>query len=229
MGDSSGKAKKFASLLLQGAIKKDIPLCYMTSSEAEAVKLFSNTYLALRIAFFNELDTFSELKGLDTKPIIDGVCLDPRIGNFYNNPSFGYGGYCLPKDTHQVKRNYSGIPHSIISAIVKSNKIRKKHIVAMVEKHYPRIVGIYKLTMKAGSDNYRSAAILDIIKKLQKKQILVVIFEPLIKSKRCFKCPVIDSFDEFAKMTDIIITNRMSKELRKYEDKVYTRDIFLRD
>ena len=229
IGDTSQKAQKFASLLLQGAIKKDFPVCFMPSPEAEAVKLFSNTYLALRIAFFNELDTFSELKGLDVKSIIDGVCLDPRIGNFYNNPSFGYGGYCLPKDTYQVRMNYSEVPHSIISAIVRSNRIRKKHIARMICKHNPKTVGIFKLAMKTGSDNFRSSAVLDIIKKLQKKHIAVVIFDPAIEKDNRFNCQVIKDFAAFAEMSDVIVANRVTPELEHLKHKVYTRDVFLRD
>jgi len=229
IGDTSAKAKEFAAILLQGTIKKDVPVFYMPSTEAEAVKLFSNTYLALRIAFFNEMDTFSELKGLDVKSIIEGVCHDPRIGDFYNNPSFGFGGYCLPKDTHQINKNYSEIPHSIISAIVKSNKIRKKHIVRMIDKHNPKTAGIYKLAMKSGSDNCRSSAVLDIIKKLQKKHIHVVIFDPVITKKKLFKCQVINNFDEFTKMSDIIIANRVTDKLEGIKHKVYTRDVFFRD
>jgi UDPglucose 6-dehydrogenase len=229
IGDSSPRAKEFAALLLQGAEKKDTPVCYMPSTEAEAVKLFSNTYLAMRIAFFNELDTFAELKGLDTKSIIEGVCLDPRIGGFYNNPSFGYGGYCLPKDTQQLKRNYSGIPNSLISSIIDSNNVRKDHISAMVEKGAPKTAGIYKLAMKTGSDNYRASAILDIIENLQKKRITVILFDPSINEKESFGCRVVNNFDEFIQASDIIIANRMSEELTTVKNKVYTRDIFSRD
>jgi len=229
IGDTSQEAQKFASMLMQGAAKKDFPVCFMPSPEAEAVKLFSNTYLALRVAFFNELDTFSELKGMDAKSIVDGVCLDPRIGNFYNNPSFGYGGYCLPKDTHQVRKNYSEVPHSIISAIVKSNKIRKKHIARMIDKRNPKTVGIFKLAMKAGSDNFRSSAVLDIIKKLQKMHIEVVIFDPAIEKNKRFKCHVIKDFDTFVEMSDVIVANRMPSELEHLKHKVYTRDVFFRD
>jgi len=229
IGDSSPRAKEFAALLLQGAEKKDAPVCYMPSTEAEAVKLFSNTYLAMRIAFYNELDTFAELKGLNTKSIIEGVCLDPRIGGFYNNPSFGYGGYCLPKDTQQLKRNYSGIPNSLISSIVDSNRIRKDHISAMVEKRAPKTAGIYKLAMKTGSDNYRASAILDIIKNLQKKRVTVILFDPSINEKESFGCRVISNFDEFIQTSDVIIANRMSEELTVVKNKVYTRDIFSRD
>ena len=229
MGDSSKKAKKFVDLLVQGAIKKDVPVCFMNSQEAESVKLFSNTYLALRIAFFNELDSFSEIKNLDTKSIIEGVCLDPRIGDAYNNPSFGYGGYCLPKDTNQIRKNYEGVPHRIISAIVKSNKVRKKHIVAMIEKYKPQTAGIYKLAMKSGSDNHRSSAVIDIIKKLQKRNITVIIYDPSIIKKKRFKCEVITDFNEFAAMSDVIIANRMNSELDGFQHKVYTRDIFFRD
>ena len=229
VGDTSRKGKKFCALLLQGAIKKDAPVSYMPSTEAEAVKLFANTFLALRIAFFNELDTFSELMDLDAKSIIEGVCLDPRIGSFYNNPSFGYGGYCLPKDTHQIRKNYTGVPQSLISAIVTSNKIRKKHISAMIEERSPKTAGIYKLAMKTGSDNYRSSAVLDIIKSLQAKDIPVIIYDPVIDRKELFKCQVVNDFNEFVKRSDIIIANRMTKKLEKIKHKVYTRDVFLRD
>ena len=214
---------------MRGAVKKDAPVCYMPPTEAEAVKLFANTFLALRIAFFNELDTFSELMGLHSRPIIEGVCLDPRIGGFYNNPSFGYGGYCLPKDTHQIKRNYTGVPQSLISAIVTSNKIRKRHISAMIGERGPKIAGIYKLAMKTGSDNFRSSAVLDIIKDLQKKQISVIIYDPVINREELFKCRIVNDFDEFVKMSDVIIANRMTGELKKIKHKVYTRDVFLRD
>jgi len=229
IGDTSFKAKEFVSLLLQGAEIKECPVCYMHSSEAEAVKLFSNTYLAMRIAFFNEMDTFAELKGLNVKPIIEGVCLDPRIGNYYNNPSFGYGGYCLPKDTKQVRKNYAGVPHSIISAIVTSNKIRKIHIARMIDKTNPKTAGIYKLAMKTGSDNSRFSAVLDIIKKLQRKRITVIIFEPSIEKKQLYKCKIVNNFDDFIKMSDVIIANRMTAELESVKNKVYTRDIFFRD
>jgi len=229
MGDSGQKAVGFVNLLLEGAEKKDVPVCYMPSTEAEAVKLFSNTYLAMRIAFFNELDTFSELKRLDVKSIIDGISFDPRIGNFYNNPSFGYGGYCLPKDTQQLKSNYSGIPHSLISAIVDSNKIRKDHISAMIEKNNPKTAGIYKLAMKTGSDNYRDSAVLDIIENLQKKHVRVILFDPSVKEEELFGCRVITDFNNFIKNSDIVIANRMTEELNAIKDKVYTRDIFLRD
>ena len=229
IGDTSKRAKEFFTLLLQGAKKKDVPVCYMPSTEAEAVKLFSNTYLALRIAFFNELDTFSELMKLDAKSIIEGICLDPRIGGFYNNPSFGYGGYCLPKDTHQIKRNYTGIPQSLISAIVTSNKIRKKHISAMIEGRRPGTAGIYKLAMKTGSDNYRSSAVLDIIKDLKQKNIPVIIYDPGINRNELFKCQIINDFAEFVKVSDVIIANRVTEELESVKHKVYTRDVFLRD
>lgn len=229
IGDFSQKAKDFAGLLLQGTLKKEVPLCFMSSSEAEAVKLFANTFLALRIAYFNELDTYSELMGLETKSIIEGVSLDPRIGGHYNNPSFGFGGYCLPKDIKQIKRNYMGIPHSIISAIVKSNRIRKKHITKMIEKRCPKTVGIYKLTMKSGSDNFRSSAVIDIIKKLLKKHIQVIIYEPMIKKAKLLKCQVVNDLDGFIKMSDVILANRSADELKNADHKVYTRDIFMRD
>ena len=229
IGDSSKRAKGFSALLIQGAIKKEIPVCYMPSTEAEAVKLFANTYLALRIAFFNELDTFSELMKLDAKSIIEGVCLDPRIGSFYNNPSFGYGGYCLPKDTHQIKNNYAGVPQSLISAIVSSNKIRKRHISAMIEERNPVTAGIYKLAMKTDSDNYRSSAVLDIIKSLRQKHISVIIYDPAINRNELFNCRVVNDFDEFVKKSDVIVANRMTRKLEKIRRKVYTRDVFLRD
>jgi len=229
IGDTSSKAKKFADILLQGAIKKDSPVCYIPSTEAEAVKLFSNTFLALRISFFNELDTYAELMGLESKSIIEGVCLDPRIGSYYNNPSFGYGGYCLPKDTKQIKKNYTGVPHSIISAIVKSNKIRKKHITRMIDRKNPKVAGIYKLAMKSGSDNFKSSAVLDIIKKLQKLNITVVIHDQMITDKKLFKCQVINDLNEFLKISDVIIANRVTDELLPAKEKVYSRDIFLRD
>ena len=229
VGGSPKKAKEFAAFLLQGAKKKDIPVCYMPPTEAEAVKLFANTFLASRIAFFNELDTYSEIMGLDAKSIIEGVCFDPRIGDYYNNPSFGYGGYCLPKDTHQIKNDYSEVPHSLISAIVQSNKIRKKHISAMIAKRNPKTAGIYKLAMKTGSDNFRSSAVLDIIKDLQKKQISVIIYDPVINRKELFKCQTVNDFNKFVKMSDVIIANRMTRELERIKHKVYTRDVFLRD
>ena len=229
IGDTTKKGKDFFALLLQGAKKKDVPVCYMPSTEAEAVKLFSNTYLALRISFFNELDTYSELMKLDSRSIIDGVCMDPRIGAYYNNPSFGYGGYCLPKDTHQIKSNYEGVPQSLISAIVKSNEIRKKHISDMIEKHRPKTAGIYRLAMKTDSDNYRSSAVLDVIKNLKRKGINVIIFDPAITKKELFKCRVINDYKEFIKMSDIIIANRITAELEKIKHKVYTRDVFSRD
>jgi UDPglucose 6-dehydrogenase len=226
---NSHKATDFVALILQCTKKQDVPVCYMSPTEAEAVKLFSNTYLALRIAYFNELDTFSEINCLDAKSIIEGVCLDPRIGDHYNNPSFGYGGYCLPKDTMQLEKNYSEIPQRLISAIVDSNKARKEHISAMIEKKCPKTAGIYKLSMKADSDNYRSSAVLDIIKTLQKKHITVVLYDPSIKKQELFGCLVINDFNEFNKTSDIIIANRMSGELMPIQDKVYSRDIFIRD
>ena len=229
IGDFSQKAEIFAGLLIQGAVKKDIPVCYMPPTEAEAVKLFSNNYLALRIAFFNELDTFAEHNRLDTKAIIEGVCFDTRIGNFYNNPSFGYGGYCLPKDTQQLRKNYSGIPNSLISAIVDSNKTRKDYITAMIKKNNPKTVGIYKLAMKSDSDNFRFSAIIEVIENLKRDNTEVIIFEQSVNQEFMFDCPIINDFNQFVKLSDVIVANRMSDELADIKHKVYTRDVFSRD
>jgi UDPglucose 6-dehydrogenase len=229
VGDTTQKAFEFGALLLQGAKKKETPVLYMLPTEAEAVKLFSNTFLALRVAYFNELDTYAEIHELDTKSIIAGMCLDPRIGNYYNNPSFGYGGYCLPKDSKQLKANYKNIPNNLISAVVEANKTRKEHIASMIIAKNPKIVGVYKLEMKLGSDNLRDSAVLDILELLQKHGIMVIVFDPLISADKINKFRVIQSFDEFAQMSDIIITNRFSGELEGVKQKVYTRDIFLRD
>ena len=223
------KAIEFATLLKQGAIKQDIEIIYTNYTEAEAIKLFANTYLALRVAYFNELDTYAEIRGLNTQQIIKGVCLDPRIGDFYNNPSFGYGGYCLPKDTKQLKANYQDIPENLISAIVESNKTRKDHITSMILKNNPKIVGIYRLTMKAGSDNFRQSAIQGIMKRLKSNDIQIIIYEPTITSSEYLGYKVENDFKSFCEKSDCIICNRMTNELEKVKNKIYTRDLFFRD
>lgn len=223
------KAIEFATLLKQGAIKQDIEIIYTNYTEAEAIKLFANTYLALRVAYFNELDTYAEIRGLNTQQIIKGVCLDPRIGDFYNNPSFGYGGYCLPKDTKQLKANYQDIPENLISAIVESNKTRKDHITSMILKNNPKFVGIYRLTMKAGSDNFRQSAIQGIMKRLKSNDIQIIIYEPTITSSEYLGYKVENDFKSFCEKSDCIICNRMTNELEKVKNKIYTRDLFFRD
>lgn len=229
VGEKSDRAKEFAELLKSACLKDDVVVKYMNSTEAEAVKLFANTYLALRVAYFNELDTYAELKGLNTKDIIDGVCLDPRIGNYYNNPSFGYGGYCLPKDSRQLKANYKDVPENLISAIVESNKTRKDHIAYEIIKKNPKIVGIYRLTMKNGSDNFRASAIQGVMKRIKSKGIEVVVYEPTFKEDKFFNSRVIKDLDEFKNVSDIILVNRNDNILDDVKDKIYTRDLFNTD
>ena len=226
IGDKSEKAKKFVSLLQEASLKKDVAVKFMNSTEAEAVKLFANTYLAFRVAYFNELDTYAEINNLNAIDIIKGVSLDPRIGDFYNNPSFGYGGYCLPKDTKQLERNYKNIPENLISAIVESNSTRKKFIVETIKRKSVGVVGIYRLTMKENSDNFRESAVIDIIELLKLNHIKIVIYEPLLKRNVYNDCEVINEFELFIKKSNIVIANRWTEELKKYEHKVYSRDIY---
>ena len=229
VGEKSARAEKFADLLKEGAIKKDVVVEFMESTEAEAVKLFANTYLALRVAYFNELDTYAEIKGLNTQDIIEGVGLDPRIGTHYNNPSFGYGGYCLPKDTKQLLANFDNVPQNLIRAIVRSNRTRKKHITEMIMRRNPEVVGVYRLTMKADSDNFRSSAIQEIIERLKLEGIDVIIYEPTLKAEEFNSCKVVNDFNYFAKRSDVILANRLDSLLNKVKDKVYTRDLYNRD
>lgn len=229
VGEQSERARVFARLLAEGAIKKDVKILFTDSTEAEAIKLFANTYLALRVSYFNELDTYCEMKGLSTEQVIRGIGLDPRIGSHYNNPSFGYGGYCLPKDTKQLKANYRDVPEELISAIVSSNKTRKEHIANQILNRNPQVVGIYRLTMKTGSDNFRASAIQDVMKRLRGEGVEVIIYEPTLDANEFCKYKIVNDFEKFKKISDVIVVNRYESCLDDVSEKVYTRDIFKRD
>lgn len=229
VGEKSERAEIFANLLAQGAEKKDVPILFTDSTEAEAIKLFANTYLAMRVSFFNELDTYAELKGLDTQQIVEGIGYDPRIGAHYNNPSFGYGGYCLPKDTKQLLANFKDVPNNMIQAIVDANDTRKKHIADQIISRKPSIVGIYRLTMKTGSDNFRQSAIQDVINHIKNEGIEIIVYEPVLEDEVFEGSKVVNDFDQFKSIADVIVANRLDDALMSVKDKVYTRDVFSRD